>query len=776
VNATESLDMDIGGDLNVESLQDSDYAKGSNWGVNASFGVGYGENAKGEDQSGNRNGGAGFNVGSSNHDSAWVNNQTSLTGGTVNINVGGKTTLTGAEIAAGNYDDNGNFVDNGQLEFATNELEYKDLQDFNTSNERGFGISTSLGGSTDKGKASLAPQGSTTLSAKSTGSDAEQTTRATIGMGNITVGGESNPELAGLNRDVDNAQEVTRDMITGALDASVTVDNRIIAGIGQLVTDATGITGPEYAKDEKGNMILGDDGQPIRTDRNAIMGIVDDQLNVGKNAIIAGVGAYGTVEGAARFVADVVDTERQYDKDGNDITASAVDKWEANQKAMATGIGRGGNDEAQELIKKLDEGTATPEEIDRLAKMTSDGSKNLIYSDTSEVTVELDANGNVVIVARSGKNDLENNQGYVNVGNGSATDAGHFLFTDAEERAHNKVGADENAAKNAAQNELSYYNTVAGWTGGYTVTPGQSSGGFGTTKQADWNKNNSQNSLLLENNKKAAAVTGSEADGVVRILPSLYYMAKDGVGYTEATEKVAAEMPTINSLDKASTQLLVLPVELLDSLTSNGMISSILGVGADGLVYAVGEDNATFILDVSEGVAIKKGLQGVSAKPKVDFNNPSTYINWKDVKAVQKTPEPIAKPNEITNINVDQIRYTQTSAGRGKIDLYNDIKNNGYNSNYPIDVVKTDSGFVTIDNTRPAIMKDLNRTEIPAVVHSPSDKIPSSMDGRFGNATTWGEAVEYRTSKQVPELPTSGTSKPPKLLLEKPSKQGNTND
>ncbi len=211
VSADDKLSMDIGGNLTVESKQDTDYAKGNNWGLNAGVG-----------NAGNANGG--FNVGNSNHDSAWVNDVTELTGGNVDINVGGKTTLTGAVIAAN---------DGGELNLATNELEYNDLHDFNTTENRGFGINTGIGISTDKGQTNLHPSGSTTVSATHTGQNTEQTTHATIGNGNITVGGETNPELAGLNRDTDNVQEITKDQITGSLDASVTVDNRVFTESGR---------------------------------------------------------------------------------------------------------------------------------------------------------------------------------------------------------------------------------------------------------------------------------------------------------------------------------------------------------------------------------------------------------------------------------------------------------------------------------------------------------------------------------------------------------------
>ena len=51
--------------------------------------------------------------------------------------------------------------------------------------ETGFGVSTSLGVSTDKGETSLHPNGETSLTLKDTGHDREQITRATIGAGVI---------------------------------------------------------------------------------------------------------------------------------------------------------------------------------------------------------------------------------------------------------------------------------------------------------------------------------------------------------------------------------------------------------------------------------------------------------------------------------------------------------------------------------------------------------------------------------------------------------------
>ena len=82
---------------------------------------------------------------------------------------------------------------------------------------------------------SLHPNGETSISLKDTGHDREQITRATIGEGVIEVGGKvaDDAELAGLNRDTTKAQEITKDMTTGVLDSTVTIDNRVFTEEGR---------------------------------------------------------------------------------------------------------------------------------------------------------------------------------------------------------------------------------------------------------------------------------------------------------------------------------------------------------------------------------------------------------------------------------------------------------------------------------------------------------------------------------------------------------------
>ena len=69
-------------------------------------------------------------------------------------------------------------------------------------------------------------------------------TRATIGQGTITVAGV-NTDPAGINRDLTRIDEITSDKITGALDATMSVDNRVFTGAGwaSIASDVTNFWG-----------------------------------------------------------------------------------------------------------------------------------------------------------------------------------------------------------------------------------------------------------------------------------------------------------------------------------------------------------------------------------------------------------------------------------------------------------------------------------------------------------------------------------------------------
>ena len=69
--------------------------------------------------------------------------------------------------------------------------------------------------------------GSTTVGLNSSEQETEQLTKATMGQGTVTNATDT------TNRDINNTQEITRDQVTGMLDASVTVDHRLLTEDGR---------------------------------------------------------------------------------------------------------------------------------------------------------------------------------------------------------------------------------------------------------------------------------------------------------------------------------------------------------------------------------------------------------------------------------------------------------------------------------------------------------------------------------------------------------------
>ncbi|WP_196487177.1 DUF637 domain-containing protein, partial [Burkholderia territorii] len=128
------------------------------------------------------------------------------------------------------------------------------------------------------------------------------------------------------------------------------------------------------------------------------------------------------------------------------------------------------------------------------------------------------------------------------------------------------------------------------------------------------------------------------------------------------------------------------------------------------------------------------------------------------------TPVEAAAGGTVVDVNPADLRWTQrTAGGNGRADtLRQSIAQNGY-AGSPIDVVQTTDGIVTVDHTRAAIALEQGITSIPATLHLPTDPLPPDMVGRFGNATTWGDAAAYRAANQRPPLPPTGTTTPPKL-------------
>ncbi|MEE8482206.1 MAG: hemagglutinin repeat-containing protein, partial [Acidiferrobacterales bacterium] len=231
----------VGGNLTLESKQNTSNAAGQDAGLS----IGSSR--------------VGINGGSRNQRRRWTDDPTTLIGTeSVSINVKENTQLTGALLAQINE----NGTDGGNLSLRTKSLTYKDLIDTDTSTDWSAGFSTGLrwktpskqdkeANKTKQGKTDTKPKqqesdqnndskksdlpntGTTSLQASFNGYVRGQSTRATLGQGNITFSadGEFIPE--GLNRDIESSQVVTANRTTGGLNVDVTIDHRMFSKAGR---------------------------------------------------------------------------------------------------------------------------------------------------------------------------------------------------------------------------------------------------------------------------------------------------------------------------------------------------------------------------------------------------------------------------------------------------------------------------------------------------------------------------------------------------------------
>ena len=252
--------------IHVESLQDT--ASGNSSSKGGSVGVGIG--------SGGGNVTASYNQAKGQNDKAWVNETSKLLIGNAqndaDLDAMGvhKVSNIGGVIANASKNVDGTLTDHGKLNY-TGALELKDLQDHSSESNRGFNVSTSVGKSIkgESKESSLHPNGSTTVGLQSTGNEKEQLTKATMGQGSVTN------TTTTSNRDINNTQEITRDQVTGLLNGSVTVDNRLLTenGRAQIIQEQKDL--PQNGKiiagsTATGGLILG----------SGIVGLLDEKGSV----------------------------------------------------------------------------------------------------------------------------------------------------------------------------------------------------------------------------------------------------------------------------------------------------------------------------------------------------------------------------------------------------------------------------------------------------------------------------------------------------------------
>jgi filamentous hemagglutinin len=124
----------------------------------------------------------------------------------------------------------------------------------------------------------------------------------------------------------------------------------------------------------------------------------------------------------------------------------------------------------------------------------------------------------------------------------------------------------------------------------------------------------------------------------------------------------------------------------------------------------------------------------------------------------------------IESLAANDVRFSQNTVSYNKVDrisgekyTYDDLvqsmKTGGWKGD-PVDVVKMpDGAFTSMDNTRISAARDAG-INVQANVRGFNDPLPADMiaNRRFGDATTWGEALTGRISNQKP--PSFGNANP----------------
>ncbi|MEI8634949.1 hemagglutinin repeat-containing protein [Vibrio sp. PP-XX7] len=294
VRADSQLDVSVGGDLNVASVQDrnSSNHKGQSisGGVSLSGGSmpekgGLIQDINGAGDLNGANGGLNMSNGYQRSRQTVLTSLTS--GGAANITVAGNTDLKGALIATTDVDGK----DTGRLNMRTGTLTFSDLSNTTYSKNQSAGFSTGISlqsrnttankGSTDSGPVSQSatnvpasnPDGlkadatynSSTLQYTNASGYQKTKTLATLGQGVLAIGDTAgSDDTTSLNRDVDNTQKDLFSVDRTQGDFDITVDHRLLSvtGRNEIAEDAkrTEITGGAIAdvvtKDSVG--LLGD--------------------------------------------------------------------------------------------------------------------------------------------------------------------------------------------------------------------------------------------------------------------------------------------------------------------------------------------------------------------------------------------------------------------------------------------------------------------------------------------------------------------------------------
>ncbi len=308
VRAEDHLEVDVGGNMNLESQQNRSNSRNTGFGV--SGGMSFGGTAesgtkKNADGSANHNqslvdvgSASGVNGGINTSNGMSMTRETVLTsmtsGGTANVNVKGTTYNTGALLATTDADGK----DLGKLNFETGDYVSTDLRNIKQNNQTSVGVSTNIGikgakadnedaaenNSTTKttpttktaegdnprkGQQIAEGANGKTLSAQTsnltysnTNENSASKSLATLGHGNITVGGvqlerdgelteagkaEGSP-LIGINRNTEETEKTLWDS-SQSQTVDATLDHRLLNEAGRTAIKNDFVDSAEFGQD-----------------------------------------------------------------------------------------------------------------------------------------------------------------------------------------------------------------------------------------------------------------------------------------------------------------------------------------------------------------------------------------------------------------------------------------------------------------------------------------------------------------------------------------------
>lgn len=512
--------------LTVASLQDEERSQSKTRGSS----VGMGFSGSGAPSSVN----GGINRADSKSSQLWTNQQTTILGSN-SVSIRAKdTTLTGAVIANATQNEDGSLTDQGNLDFETQTLAVNDLMDIDESKNTSFNLNVSHNLAGDKGSKEDPNEpgkdpnrGSTTIGGSNNGHSKEQITRASLGGGAIRIGGQDkvSSELAalGINTDLSQAQETTKDMQTGGLDASVTVDHRLFSEAG------------------RGEM---------KAERQ-------DAYNQGKNLGRAATQAIGTEETFIGRLKQFAANKR------------AIEKAHADQQIQEALNKNGDADTKLAGSQGLADGLAAESNVDSAEVALYDGKQT---HDDSVMQNKGDVNKQYV----EGAYDEQGKRIFINTDATNMTDGVHIAKVVSHESARNRMGQEGGTRDGALETRIarSEGNSAGEVWEALNTRKGIKTGDAAGYSQQTWNQNNNNSKTVKAGTKTIASIDSKDLKARQLVNAERRFIREKAADYAVKRGFCASEGECSQAdKDKAASELArkaVQKTDLLHKLTQDG--------------------------------------------------------------------------------------------------------------------------------------------------------------------------------------------------------------